>query len=211
MTRWIVRSMIGQLLFTARILVPTESYHSRSTSEFIPQAVSSRISSSILTWQILKIKRWAQKGITPDPPLILWGLTYGILANFLGLMPTDDPTVMWDWPTLSPWDIRFAVWAFNHHFRSQRMESLAQIRDIRVGENHPQTEMNGLDTETFIASGAYQEQKRTSMDTVNGMLDGYFDRLRKAMWTALAVRFGIGSLIAGLVIRQWHKRRLSRW
>ena len=86
-TRRILRSMVGQLLFTARILVPTESSHSRFVSDYAPAAktrtdrIQTLISQLHRKWQGCRSVASGH-----DPPLVLWGITYGILANLLGLM-----------------------------------------------------------------------------------------------------------------------------
>ena len=85
--RRILRSMVGQFLFTARTLVPTESSHSRPVSDFAPAPKSRNDRIETLASQ-LHLKWQGRRSVISgqDPPLVLWGLTYGILANLLGLM-----------------------------------------------------------------------------------------------------------------------------
>ena len=86
-TRRILRSMVGQLLFTARTLVPTESSHSRSLSDYAPAAKTEHYWIQTLTSQLhLKWQGHRSLASGHGPPLVLWGLTYGILANLFGLM-----------------------------------------------------------------------------------------------------------------------------
>ena len=210
-TRLILRAVVGKLLFTARTLVPTESYYSRLLSDYLPMERPRR--SRIQSYSTRMHRAW-QGPQSPasgqDPPLILWGLTYGILANFLGLMRTNHPASMWDWPTLSPWDIRFAVWAFTYRFRAQKLEIYARRREAAAGPGKGNVEICGLDTQTFTASSTRQSDNVDSLDIVGEMLDGYFDRLRTAMWIALAFRLGVGTLIATLLLRRWRRSYLSR-
>ena len=210
-TRKVLRALVGQLLFTARRLVPTESAYSRTISDYVsPNQVVSLHKRGLTS----KLKEWWQRpgSITSnqEPPLILWGLTYGILANFLGLIPTDIPTKMWDWPTLSPWDIRFTIWLTTYSFRARKMRALGQsataVDDPK--EQHNGVNLGGLDTETFTASdtNGRQASRTSSLDTVGEMLDGYFERLRTAIWIALAFRVSIGTLVATILIRRYQRR-----
>lgn len=206
LTRRILQAAVGKLLFTARTLVPTESYYSRSLSEYLPMEPPRRSRIQFIISHLHRVWQGPQSpALSQDQPLILWGLTYGILANFLGLMPTSHPANMWDWPTLSPWDIRFAVWAFTHRFRARKLETCIQRREAAGGPGKDNAEICGLDTQTFTASDIHQSDGPDSLDIVTEMLDGYFDRLRTAMWIALGFRLGVGILIGALLVRRWRR------
>ena len=87
LTRRILRSMVGQLLFTARTLVPTESSHSRPVSDYAPAAKTRNDWIQILNNRLnLKWRGYPSVVSGHEPPLVLWGLTYDIVANLLGLM-----------------------------------------------------------------------------------------------------------------------------
>ena len=209
--RKVLNAMVGQLLFTARRLIPTESIYSRSISDYAPPnevlsirevGSSSKLNNSWHAPQSLTRIR--------EPPLILWGLTYGILANFVGLIPTDNPAKIWDWPTLSQWDIRLIIWLTTYRFRSEKMKALGRanksLTDSKVQRD--EGKLSALDTQIFSTTGttSRQSSRPSSLDTVGEMLDGYFERLRIAVWIALALRLGIGTLITSMLVRRWRRR-----
>ena len=79
--------MLGQMLFRAVELVPSESVHIRFILNALPQGRTSGISmANIDSW----IKSWyfgnSPKTDVLRRPLLLWGLTLGITADFLGLL-----------------------------------------------------------------------------------------------------------------------------
>lgn len=209
----VLRAMIGQLLFTARRLVPTESVYSRSTLDYasLVHAVELQQAGSrcnmVSTWW----RGSPSVTSTREPPLILWGLTYGILANFLGLLPTDNPTKMWDWPTLSPWDIRIVIWLTTYKFRAHKMRilstSMAALGDP-IGR-HENVVLGGFDSDTFATTttNVRLRSRLSSLDTVGEMLDGYFERLKTAMWIALALRLGFGTIVITILIHRYRRRR----
>ena len=212
MTRRILRAMVGQLLFTARKLVPTESTYSRSISDYAP------LNAQALSHDSGPIRRLHRLWQGPEaltsykePPLVLWGLTYGILANFLGLLPTHDRTQMWDWPTLSPWDVRLVIWLVTYKFRASKIKALGNPVSAAGDPEEPQNgaSLDGIDNSTFISSSStkVQHKKLSSLDTVGEMLDGYFERLRNAIWIALALRLSASSLTALLLFRHYRNRR----
>lgn len=209
----VLRATIGQLLFTARRLVPTESVYSRSVLDYAPSVHAVELKLTGLRWSMMTTWWRGPPSVTliREPPLILWGLTYGILDNFLGLLPTDNPTKMWDWPTLSPWDIRFVIWLTTYNFRAHKMRVLRPSITAPGGpiEPHEKPVLGGLDSETFATTTTNDRQssRLSSLDTVEEMLDGYFERLRTAMWIALALRLGFGTVITTILFHRYRRRR----
>ena len=86
LTRRILRSMVGQLLFTARKLVPAESSYARSLSDYKPSMARPGRMQALTNQLRLPWQKPRSGPLGDDPTLVLWGLTYGIVANFLGLM-----------------------------------------------------------------------------------------------------------------------------
>ena len=210
--RRILRAVVGQLLFAARELVPTESIHSRTLSDYRPTERPSENLIQVVTSRLYRALQVSQPVASGrDPPLILWGLTHGILANLLDLMPTENPTLMSDWPTLSPWDIRFTVWAYTYRFRRQQMKVFTQRKEAAGQAIKSVAEVYSLDNQTFTASNILPINRLASQDIVGEMLDGYFDRLRIAIWIALFFRVGLGTLMSALILQRWHRSRLSRF
>lgn len=209
--RRILRAVVGQLLFAARKLVPTESIHSRTLSDYSPMERPGETRIQVITRRLHRVLQGSQPVASGrDPPLILWGLTHGILANLLGLMPAENPTGLSDWPTLSPWDIRFTVWAYTYRFRMQQVQAIAKRNEAAGQAIKGGAEVCGLDNQTFTASNILPINRLASRDIVGEMLDGYFDRLRTAIWIALVFRVGLGALMAALLLQRWHRSRLSR-
>ena len=208
-TTRVLRAVVGQLMFTARKLVPADSTYSRSMSDFTNTDRLEKSRLKFITSQCRRMWQGPQYAASgQDPPLILWGLTYGILANFLSLMPTDNPMNTWDWPTLSAWDIRFTVWILTYRFRMRKLKKLYQRKEAAGLAGEGGSDICGLDTQTFTTSNILPID--SSQDIIVEMLDGYFDRLRMAMWIVLAIRLGVGTLLTTLLIQRWRRSRLSR-
>ena len=209
--RRILRAVVGQLLFAARKLVPTESIFCRTLSDYDPTERPSGSGIQVVTGRLYRALQGSQPVASGgDPPLILWGLTYGILDSLLDLMPAKIPTVMSDWPTLSPWDIRITVWAYTYRFRMQQMQAIAERKEATEQAIESVAEVCGIDNQTFAASNILPINRLASRDIVGEVLDSYFDRLRTAIWVALAFRVGLGTLLSALLIQRWHRSRLSR-
>ena len=119
---------------------------------------------------------------------------------------------MWDWPTLSPWDIRVLVWIVTYKFRARKLNSLAHHMSAAVasGEAREQMRADRLNTQTSTIPEVLQKNKGNSLEINGDMFGGYFDQLRKAVWIALALRLGMWTLLTTLLVRRYHRTRLAR-
>lgn len=205
-TRFFLRAVFGQMIFAATQLIPTESLYCSSVSRFLPendQATSHRIPLFRHLRSLLYDKMASDN--KNQRPINLWGLTLGIISDFLGSLPSDGPSKFWAWPTFTPWDLRFVVWVFAYAFRARKLKDLhSNSEKSNLGRSLNTAELRGLDNETFTASGAVLPRKVSPSSAVGTMLDGYFDLLRKAVITTLLLRLGFGTY---LIV--WLKRKFS--
>lgn len=205
--------------FSATQLMPTESLWCSSSFLSSPPPPSTHVTKNL----ILGISEFTNTNPSPlpqHPPLILWGLTLGMIADFLGPLSSGVPS-FWTWPTFSSWDYRLAVWLFTCAFRASK---LRELRTAGGGGNNNyrgeiSTQLSG--PATFCASTTSEKQagekdgveeeggqeKRISI--VGKMLDGYFDRAMLAAALVLFFRLGltIAFLFASINYRV-HTRRL---
>ncbi|MBE7182549.1 MAG: hypothetical protein INR71_15315 [Terriglobus roseus] len=61
-----------------------------------------------------------------DIPLHLWGLTLGVMADFLDLLPPHDAIRLWIYPTFTAPDLQFVLWAISRGFRARKAKLLEQ-------------------------------------------------------------------------------------
>ena len=202
-SRAAVRIMFGKMLFCAVELIPSESVYS---SPFLDAFPENCMLGTIITNMYMQIESWSF-GHNPRTdalrrPLLLWGLTLGITADFLSSISLEGASCLWAWPTLSSWDIRIVIWIMTYSFRMRNLrqsgDSLTQAKSNETDTQ--EVEVGELDSETFTTSS-----KRSS----NGLrliagevsLDGYFDLVRRAIIITLSTRLCLGSLLLGLLLR----------
>lgn len=194
--RYILRLLFGQMRFSATHLVPTESLWCNS---FLPPSPTSHIKNRLLGKSASTAVTNA--AVPQHPPLLLWGLTLGMIADFLGPLSSGVHD-FWTWPTFSSWDYRLAVWLFTYSFRTRKLRELRSAGGGGGGDdkgNIP-TQLSGLDGITFSASssigkqGVEEKRKQEERFSVVGkMLDGYFDRAMYAMALVLFCRLGLAT------------------
>ncbi|KAI9657167.1 MAG: hypothetical protein M1821_003334 [Bathelium mastoideum] len=149
--RWFLQAMLGQMVFAAVRLVPSESIYCTSIEEFFPLKLDSTLSKppatpSPISFSALRFKSGNKQSYPQLKPLLLWGLTLGVLADFLELLPPYNALKLWIYPTFTPWDVRFVVWALSYRFkkRKERELSAQSTPDMMWGD-----EQNEVEREMF--------------------------------------------------------------
>jgi hypothetical protein len=221
----LLQLLLGQMTFAAVRLVPTESLYSTTGSESFPLAFSSdadsqrgeRSTRSIK--QSMVVPRSATSTTTTDRPLLLWGLTLGVIADFLDLLPAHDALRFWTYPTFTSPDLRFVLWLLSYRFRSRKerelrandVEGVAVVEEgmdaVTAGGNwQPDADQQRQSVEVGIGGlGVGKRSQRPSRASVVGkMLEGYLILIRRAVMLTMALRLTIGS---GALLAFWLRRR----
>lgn len=208
--RFFLRAMFGQMLFSATQLVPSESLHCSSIPDFLPIERSITTPSSSLFHNIKACFAMnTAPACTSQHPLLLWGLTLGIVTDFLRPLHSDGASNFW--PTFTPWDFRCAVWLFTYSFRARKLRELrANGYSSQLGQaNNSAAEFNGFHLDTYPTS-SITPQKVLPSSTVGKMLDGYYNLLKKAVIMTLLLRLGFGALTIILLRRKFSRSYLHR-
>jgi len=129
-----LRTMLGSMLFSAVHLIPTTSVYSPQSPGFNPSLGAASTSPTSISTLVQSAR--SLLGLTPTTqlPFLLWGLTLGVLADFLELLPPHDALSLWTYPTFSAPDVRAAVWLLSWQFRRDKAAKLEQARRGREAQ-----------------------------------------------------------------------------
>lgn len=214
-----LRLALGQMLFAAIRLLPSESVYCSSVREFIPE--DSKSTSASLKRKITDLISGDHAASSSrDRPLLLWGLTHGITADFLDLLPSHRTSQLWSWPTFSPWDVRLTVWLLTHSFRKRKLREMESEFKDRSSINAERSDAvsdaksqdihgvpHRVDMDKVGASN--QENvlaRRPQSGALGRMFDGYYSLLRRAIAIAVLLRCGASVAFAAVVLRRAHAR-----
>lgn len=199
-------------MFAAVRLVPSESLVSLQSPRL------SSLKSQRARQQ--NVRAWLGLGKTqaPAPDLLLWGLTFGIMADFLDLVAPEDSlelwTHLWTYPTFSLLDVRLMIWALGYRFRAEKYQKMLQnpyadSEPIEVGlENESMPAIKSEVTSERSASPEKKSMRKGSRSSrVGFMLDGYYDIIRLAV---RIVFIGRGVTTAAAIVWLWRKYRSGR-
>lgn len=120
--QFIARLLVGRMMLSAVKLVPSESVFASSAPGFIPSEGKSAFSG--LAEGAFGIPS-SNQGLVHLQPLMLWGLTLGILADFLDMLPPYNAVRLWEYPTFTPPDLRLFVWLFTKSMRKNNAHDLS--------------------------------------------------------------------------------------
>ncbi|KAI4257254.1 MAG: hypothetical protein L6R42_005787, partial [Xanthoria sp. 1 TBL-2021] len=204
--RPLTRLLFGQVLIKGIDLVPTESVYCNSGADLLPSGPRvSAFSSGFLSFLHSARTKWEN----PSQQLILWGLTLGIMSDFLRILPSCDPSELWAWPTLSHVDHQFSIWLFTYAYRKHKLreiESSYPASDTKIGGASGPGELDDTTFTTFQARSRKELQDSALLE----MLGGYYDRARTAVLLTLLLRIGAGGLLAAWGVREVRNRRSQK-
>lgn len=229
LARYVLRGLMGKMMFSAIKLVPSESVFASSIAGFIPDE----------TPRTQTVSGWAQapfgvpessKSLAHQQPILLWGLTLGVLADFLDMLPPYNAVALWRYPTFTVPDLRFLVWLFTRNIRKNNAGDLSagtwpsntaadsQTQAVAVTEAEPtrlvqkqqqeqqQQESAGPNTVGISGLGV---GSRTN-DALSRLLVGYYDRINVALAVFFAYRTVVGTTAAVWFYRYLKRRTASK-
>ncbi|KAJ5959102.1 uncharacterized protein N7479_006252 [Penicillium vulpinum] len=208
LTRLAIRSLMGWMQFSAVRLVPSETHQCTTTPGFVPEENTPKSS------LIQRFKGWCLSGQADSNdttrPLLLWGLTLGILADFLDMLPPHQTVQLWKYPTFTVPDLRLIVSMVTYNLRKHNALNVRSgARPSNMASDGETTALPVTQETNFehdrnevgiggLGVGRYYGLTDRATDgtsyAVGIMLRGYYDRLRIAIWVFLAWRVAIGSI-----------------
>jgi hypothetical protein len=133
---------MGKMMFSAVNLLPSESLYATSVPGFIPGSAlppTEPLSPfARLYGESDSSKRSREsKLLAHQHPILLWGLTLGVLADFLDMLPPYNAVALWRYPTFTVPDLRFLVWFFTRSLRKQAERNVGDLSTGTYSETGP--------------------------------------------------------------------------
>lgn len=187
-TRWTT----GQMEFSALRLLPTESLYCSTTPDFLPSEEDG--TDRNVFWSFFSWTRKQTPHGEKNRELLLWGLTLGILADFLDLLPPNNAIDLWKHPTFTAPDLRLIVSLLTYSIRRRNASRVKAAR---------QPSQTAADDSTIAVS--IEADEDTSKETREGLpkpsgrehamgilLHGYYDRIRLSLAVFAVWRLALG-------------------
>jgi hypothetical protein len=208
--RWILRMTMGKMIFSAVQLIPSESLFASSIPGFVPKPSEK----ATLFTGLARGSFGVPESTSRSGPLLLWGLTLGILADLLEMLPPHNAIELWKYPTFTAPDLRVLIWIFTYRLRKNNARQLsdgtlpsqtavdATTAAVAVSEGEPR-QMRSAD----VGIGGLGVGQNPSSHALRNMLSGYYDRMNVAIITFLCLRFATAGGLGYAAFRTWRSRK----
>jgi 8-oxo-dGTP pyrophosphatase MutT (NUDIX family) len=219
--KWFHRFALGKMMFAAVRLIPSESKYCSSIAEFMPEEPMKNQPRTFNLTIPLYGESWHKPGSPVDSPLLLWGLTLGVMGDFLDMLPPHNALQIWTYPTFTQLDVRFILWAMSYRFRKQKQKELEEgaqampavelgsdsvaIRndaDSKPGEGR----VEGMGLGRYYGRWA-QDQKGSRSSAVGVLLGGYYEIIHKAVLVSFITRLSVIAAVGFFSWKEFVKRR----
>lgn len=203
-----IRTLLGKMEFSAIKLVPSESLYCSTTAEFFSPNAKSKTSwgGSFYRWFL------GDHAGSPDStrPLLLWGLTLGMLADFLDQLPPHNAIQLWSYPTFTSVDVKWTIDVLTRRLK-RRNQSRLQAGNQTAVDSQTEAAATG-DNPWFI--GGLSDGMKSSLKGTNAtksyavgvMLEGYYDMARRGVWIAASARLIACAAFIFYVVKRFGKR-----
>lgn len=207
--KWFHRFALGKMMFAAVRLIPSESKYCSSIAEFMPEEpMRNEPRRSNITIPLFGAS-WRKPRSPVDSPLLLWGLTLGVMGDFLDMLPPHNALQIWTYPTFTQLDVRFILWALSYRFRKRKQKELedgcqampaVELGSDSVALRDDPDAMPGEGRVEGMGLGRYygrlaQDQKGSRSSAVGVLLGGYYEIIQKAVPLSFVTRLSVISAV----------------
>jgi hypothetical protein len=205
--RLIAQVLSGPILVGATRLHPSQSTFSTESPEYLGAPPPPERLSSNQTIPLLFPRSRLATIEDTGASLLLWGLTQGVVSDFLEMLPPFDTLKMWVYPTFSMPDVRLACWIFSYHYRKryQRMVDAASEEFLRSNPDSDNTVTLKDGTTRYRGRLRLDIKGRRSFAKAESMRE-YFDTLRNGFIAAMLGRATVSSILIAYLLK-WHAAR----
>lgn len=122
-------------------------------------------------------------GRSLDKPMLLWGLTLGVVTDFFEMLPHGQPATGWNYPTFTSPDVKAVIWFMTRGLRKRNWEKArlgSMARSLDEADEDIKSSM------VLVGSGELEGGERGPRTSAVGtLLEGYYDVVRKAIWITI--------------------------
>lgn len=211
----LLRFLLGRMMFSAVQLTPSESLYATSIPGFVPDGndPTAKLFSGLAEGSF-GVPSSNSGSLAHQQPLLLWGLTLGVLADFLDMLPPYNAVSLWKYPTYTMPDLRVLVYLITLPVRKNNAGDLstgswpsqtavdATTQAITVSEAEPLS--LAKNSEVGIGGLGVGSHRRPA---AGKLLGGYYERMSLAVGIFLAYRTLLGSAALYWIYTAWRRRQ----
>ncbi|KAK6498548.1 hypothetical protein TWF481_011136 [Arthrobotrys musiformis] len=109
--------------------------------------------------------------------LMLWGITYAVLADMLDFLPPFNFVESFQYPFFKGWDFKSLVWILSRGYRRSRKEDLMEYKFSDV-----------IGMRAVSGSPNVQNTQEARISIVDHLIKGYYGFVRRAAYATVTIR-----------------------
>lgn len=194
--------------FSAVRLIPSESVYCTSTEEFFPTEDADKTVKPSFIRRLYKWSLGNRPNLSHTKPLLLWGLTLGILADFLDRLPPHNAVQLWSYPTFTTWDAQLIINILTADLKKRNRSRLLAGNQTAVDNQTEAAVQYNNDAQSVRSARDDVESNTENISrsyAVGIMLDGYYNKLITAARITVVTR-----VVASLTVLVYIVRRFKR-
>jgi hypothetical protein len=201
--RVLLRMLLGKMRFSAIQLIPSESHFSSFTHDFISGDIKQ--ASSLISKLAQAEFGFPMSSSPANQRLLLWGLTLGVMADFLDMLPPYNASKLWIYPNFTTPDLRAIIYLLTLRLRKNNAGNLS------AGTWPSQTAVDAT-TQAVAVSEAEPRDIAHNLVGIGGVgsgksVSGYYERISVSIALFLGMRAALGSAALFWLFKLWRQRR----
>ena len=192
--------------FSAVRLIPSESVYCASTEEFFPTEDADKTAKPSFIRRLYKWSLGDGPNLSPTKPLLLWGLTLGILADLLDRLPPHNAVQLWSYPTFTTWDAQLIINILTADLKKRNRSRLLAGNQTAVDNQTEAAVQYNNDAQSVRSARDDVESNTENISrpyAVGIMLDGYYDKLRTAARITVVTRVVASLTLLAYIVRRF--------
>jgi hypothetical protein len=195
--------ILGDMIFVAIRLNPSESKYTTETAEYISSGSVKKNRSSDGSIPLLFTRKQKYDAEDREASLLLWGLTLSVVGDFVNMLPPYDTVTAWAFPSFTAPDLRFFLWVFSYNHRRKAVkESGASEHKMKLPEPKPGNMLITFKGEERyygrILSSTYLRRDKRRF----ALMPGYFKFIVMAGWATATFRLSCIVILSILLTRK---------
>ncbi|EWC43516.1 hypothetical protein DRE_07478 [Drechslerella stenobrocha 248] len=122
----------------------------------------------------------------PFENLMLWGISYAVLADMLDLLPPFNFVEKFEYPFFHGWDYQTLVWVLSKNYRREREEEVARYKFSHV-----------------IGMTSKTRDIDTRPSVIDYMMKDYYQFVQRAVYKVVLARLSLVVIIGYITMRMW--------
>jgi len=195
--------LTGDMMFAAIRLHPSESKFSTEIAEYADERKNLEARGSNVTVPVILARKQLEIVEDSGASLLLWGLTLGVVGDFVDMLPPYDILQTWIYPTFTLVDVRFWLWLLSYNFRRRKEHEISSNSEKNTIAMPKEKELLvHFNDEQRYFGRVRADARGLRNKSAASLLPGYIHYIRRAVILAGVLRVSSAAMLAFFIAKK---------